>query len=156
MAVRACRRCGGIWFSRVSLARDAEDGVPYTGLDVRGSQSETPSRRFLQRALMKNTFTRIYDIVRQIPPGRVSTYGQIALLSGNPRFSAVVGYALNGCPADSDVPTHRVVNRFGGMADAFLPLGKETHRMLLEMEGVEFTPDGFVDLDRFMWWGPEA
>ena len=103
---------------------------------------------------MKNTFVHIYDIVRQIPCGRVATYGQIALLAGNPRFSAVVGYALNGCPDNSDVPTHRVVNRFGGLSDAFLPLGKETHRLLLEMEGVEFTPGGTVDMDRFMWYGP--
>lgn len=104
---------------------------------------------------MKNTFEQIYDIVRQIPCGRVSTYGQIALLAGNPRFSAVVGYALNGCPEDSDVPTHRVVNRFGGLSDAFLPLGKDTHRLLLEMERVEFLSDGNVDLERFMWFGPE-
>jgi methylated-DNA-protein-cysteine methyltransferase-like protein len=103
---------------------------------------------------MKNTFKQIYFIVRQIPAGRVSTYGQIALLVGNPRFSAVVGYALNSCPDGSDVPTHRIVNRFGGLADAFLPLGKETHRMLLEMEGIEFLPDGNVDLERFMWYGP--
>jgi methylated-DNA-protein-cysteine methyltransferase-like protein len=104
---------------------------------------------------MKGTFSLIYDIVRQIPYGCVSTYGQIALLAGNPRFSAVVGYALNGCPEDADVPTHRVVNRFGGLSDAFLPLGKETHRMLLEMEGVKFNNDSHVDLEMSMWYGPD-
>lgn len=102
---------------------------------------------------MKKTFQQIYDIVRLIPCGRVSTYGQVALIAGNPRFSAVVGYALNGCPEGADVPTHRVVNRFGGLSDAFMPLGRETHRMLLEMEGVEFLPNGNVDLERFMWRG---
>jgi len=61
---------------------------------------------------------------------------------------------MSGCK-DDGVPCHRVVNRFGGLADAFQPLGKESHRMLLEMEGVEFTPDGNVDLERFMWYGPE-
>ncbi|NLA85769.1 MAG: cysteine methyltransferase [Clostridiales bacterium] len=104
---------------------------------------------------MKNTFEQIHDIVRKIPWGRVSTYGRIALLAGNPRFSAVVGYALNGCSGGSDVPCHRVVNRFGGLSDAFLPSGKETHRMLLEMEGIEFTSDGCVDLERFMWEGED-
>ena len=103
---------------------------------------------------MKNTFERIYDIARQIPYGRVTTYRQIARLAGNPRLSRVVGYAMSGCPDSSDVPCHRVVNRFGGLADAFAPLGKETHRTLLEMEGVEFLPDGCVDLVRFMWFGP--
>lgn len=52
------------------------------------------------------------------------------------------------------MPTHRVVNRFGGLSDAFLTLGKETQRLLLEMEGVEFMPDGNVDLERFMWCEP--
>jgi methylated-DNA-protein-cysteine methyltransferase-like protein len=103
---------------------------------------------------MSSTFSRIYDIVRQIPYGRVTTYGQIARILGTHINARIVGFAMNGCHDDS-VPCHRVVNRFGGLADAFLPLGKESHRMLLELEGVEFTPEGNVDLDRFMWDGPE-
>lgn len=105
---------------------------------------------------MNNTFEQIYDIARLIPYGRVTTYGRIALLAGNPRLSRVVGYAMSGCPDAANVPCHRVVNRFGGLADAFQPLGKETHRTLLEMEGIEFLPDGCVDLERFMWYGPEG
>ncbi len=101
-----------------------------------------------------NTFERIYAIARQIPFGRVTTYGQIALLAGNPHLSQVVGYALHTSP--KDIPAHRIVNRFGGLSDAFEPLGKETQRMLLETEGVGFLPDGRVDLPRFMWFGPEA
>jgi methylated-DNA-protein-cysteine methyltransferase-like protein len=104
--------------------------------------------------IMKGTFQHIYDIVRQIPRGRVTTYGQIARLLDTHINARVVGYAMSGC-ADGSVPCHRVVNRFGGLADAFLPLGKETHRMLLEMEGVEFTLDGNVDIERFMWYGSE-
>lgn len=100
----------------------------------------------------KNTFEKIYDMVRLIPFGQVATYGQIALWVGNPRMSRVVGYAMH--EAGSDVPCHRVVNRFGGLSDAFMPSGKETHRMLLELEGVEFLPDGNVDLERFRWPGP--
>lgn len=104
---------------------------------------------------MNNTFEQIYNIARQIPYGRVTTYGRIAFLVGNPRLSRVVGYAMSGCPDSANVPCHRVVNRFGGLADAFMPLGKDTHRTLLEIEGVEFTPDGNVDLERFMWYGQE-
>lgn len=100
---------------------------------------------------MSGTFDLIYDIVRRVPYGRVTTYGQVAVMAGNPRLSRVVGYAMNSAP--SDVPCHRVVNRFGGMSDAFLPLGRETHRMLLEMEGVTFDASGNVDIGRFMWYG---
>jgi methylated-DNA-protein-cysteine methyltransferase-like protein len=103
---------------------------------------------------MNNTFKQIYDITRQIPFGRVTTYGQIARLLGTHVNARVVGYAMSGC-TNPDVPCHRVVNRFGGLADAFLPLGKESHRMLLEIEGIEFTADGNVDLERYMWYGPE-
>ena len=98
---------------------------------------------------MKNTFEKIYDIVRKIPFGKVATYGQIARLTGNPRLSRVVGYAMHSAPGD--MPCHRVVNRFGGLSDAFSPLGKETHRMLLEIEGVEFKADGGVDLEKYVW-----
>lgn len=98
---------------------------------------------------MGGTFDAIYALVRQIPPGRAATYGQIARLAGNPRLSRIVGCAMHGAP--EDVPCHRVVNRFGGLCDAFEPLGRKSHRLRLEMEGVEFLPDGNVDLARFQW-----
>ena len=100
---------------------------------------------------MENIFEKIYAAVRNIPPGRVTTYGQIALLVGNPHLARVVGYALHEAP--EDVPCHRVVNRFGGLSDAFQPTGKETHRLLLEMEGVGFTSEGNADLSQYMWYG---
>ena len=102
---------------------------------------------------METVFEKIYTVVRTVPPGRVTTYGQIALLVGNPRLARVVGYALHEAP--EDVPCHRVVNRFGGLSDAFAPLGRETHRLLLEMEGVGFTTHGNADLANYMWYGPE-
>lgn len=97
------------------------------------------------------TFDRIYDIVRRIPSGRVATYGQIARMLGNPRLSRIVGCAMHSAPAD--VPCHRVLNRNGELCDAFAPLGRETHRLKLAMEGVECLPDGRVDLERFGWDG---
>lgn len=101
--------------------------------------------------VMENTFEKIYSIARRIPPGYVTTYGRIALLAGNPRLARVVGYAMHEAP--EDVPCHRVVNRLGGLSDAFMPLGRETQRLLLAMEGVTFLPDGRADLEKHMWLG---
>ncbi len=95
-----------------------------------------------------STFEAVYEAVRAIPYGRVSTYGRIARRIGSSRLSRVVGYALRVAPPD--VPCHRVVTRDGGLCDAFEPLGRETHRLLLEMEGVGFRPNGTVDLERFL------
>ena len=100
---------------------------------------------------MSSTFERIYSLVRQIPTGYVATYGQIARMLGNPRMSRIVGCALHTAPGD--VPCQRVVNRLGELCDCFSPSGKESHRMLLEMEGVTFLPDGRVDLARHFWMG---
>lgn len=98
---------------------------------------------------MGEIFERVYALVRQIPFGQVATYGQLACLLGNPRLARAVGYALNSAP--EDVPCHRVVNRFGGLSEAFFPDGRATHRALLEMEGVQFLPDGNVNLAGFQW-----
>ena len=100
---------------------------------------------------MNSRFEEIYALVRRIPSGRVTTYGQIARMLGNPRLSRVVGCAMHTAP--DDVPCHRVVNRFGGLCDCFSPAGRETHRLLLELEGVTFTPAGNVDLAQYMWYG---
>ena len=97
------------------------------------------------------TFEEIWNIVRQIPPGKVATYGQIARMTGRPRGARLVGWAMASCPADMDVPCHRVVDRSGGTKKAFdehMPGGQ---RFLLEAEGVVFRPDGTVDMDRCAW-----
>ena len=103
---------------------------------------------------MDNTFAKIYALARQIPCGRVATYGQLATLAGNPRLSRIVGCAMSTAPGD--VPCHRVVNRRGELCGAFRPMGRETHRLLLEMEGVPFTTDGRVDLKACQWCGVAA
>ncbi len=98
------------------------------------------------------TFERIYDVVRQIPKGRVLTYGQVARLAGNPRWARVVGYALHRNPAPGVIPCHRVVDREGRVATSFAFGGGETQRQLLEGEGVAFRADGTIDLRRFGWF----
>ena len=101
---------------------------------------------------MKNTFEKIYDIVKRIPYGRVATYGQVAMLAGNPRWSRVVGYALHNNPDPEAIPCFRVVDRFGRPSSAFAFGGMNTQILLLKEEGIEFI-DGRVDLKRFLWNG---
>lgn len=98
----------------------------------------------------KNTFEKIYAVVKQIPRGKVATYGQVAAMAGNPRWSQVVGYALHVNPEPGKIPCHRVVNRFGECSGSFAFGGKGTQQMLLEGEGIEFE-DGKVDLKKYLW-----
>lgn len=95
-------------------------------------------------------FDIFYTIVRQIPAGRVATYGQVARLAGMPRCARTVGYAMAAC-RDPSVPCHRVVDRFGGTKSCFDTYAPGTQRMLLEAEGVPFRPDGTADLDLCLW-----
>ena len=98
-------------------------------------------------------FASVYEIVKQIPPGRVATYGQVARLAGNSRMARQVGYALHSNPEQENIPCHRVVNRFGGCSSAFAFGGIEIQRALLEDEGVGFTAEGRVDLEKYLWEG---
>ena len=96
-------------------------------------------------------FTKVYEIVKQIPLGKVATYGQIARLTGNPRMSRQVGWALHVNPEPYVTPCHRVVNREGKLAGAFAFGGKDVQRNLLLKEGVKFVDDETVDLTKFLW-----
>ena len=98
----------------------------------------------------KNSYEKIYDVVKSIPEGRVATYGQVARLAGNPKWSRVVGYALHVNPEPGVIPCHRVVNSKGEPSRAFAFGGENRQISLLESEGVEFT-DGHVDMGRFRW-----
>ena len=98
-----------------------------------------------------NTFERIYDVVCKIPKGKVASYGQVALLAGNPRWARVVGYALHVNPRPGEIPCHRVVTKDGSTSSAFAFGGADMQRTLLEEEGVTFLPDGRVDMHRHRW-----
>ncbi len=100
---------------------------------------------------MGRTFERIYEIVRQIPTGKVATYGQVAWLAGNPRWARVVGYALHSNPNPAQIPCHRVVNRTGALAQGFVFGGAAVQRTRLAAEGVSFREDGTVDLEACLW-----
>lgn len=107
----------------------------------------------------KTVFERIYDVVRRIPEGKAATYGQVAMLAGNPRWARVVGYALHANPEPYDrvkhtgIPCHRVLDRFGRTAPAFAFGGAGVQAEMLRSEGVEVSADGKVDLEIYLWNG---
>lgn len=100
---------------------------------------------------MKTVFEQVYDVVRQIPKGKVTTYGMVAKLMGNPRFSQVVGFALHSNPDPKNIPCHRVVNRFGEVSKAFAFGGENEQIKLLKQEGIVFSDDGTIDLAKYSW-----
>jgi len=93
---------------------------------------------------------RILGVIRRIPPGRVATYGQVALLAGLRGHARLVGYVLASLPADSDVPWHRVVNARGAVSLPARDHPALIQRARLESEGVRFVQDR-VPLARFQW-----
>ena len=115
-----------------------------------GKERETDGRK------ADGFFARVYEIVKEVPPGKVATYGQIAALAGAPRMARQVGYALHVNPEPGVIPCHRVLNRFGALAPAFAFGGAEIQAALLEAEGIEVREDFTVDLDKYRWDGKEA
>ncbi len=100
--------------------------------------------------MQQSTFELIYDVVKQIPKGSVATYGQVAALAGNKRWTRVVGYALHANPDPGNIPCHRVVNREGMVSEAFAFGGGNRQVELLRGEGVEVV-DKKVDLEKYQW-----
>ncbi len=100
-------------------------------------------------------FETVYEQCMRIPRGRVATYGQLAALSGNPRMSRQVGWALHANPRPGEIPCHRVVNRFGEICKGFAFGGPEIQRRLLEREGVSVGEGGRIDLTVFGWRAEE-
>jgi len=122
--------------------RRAASRVAAPGRAPRGPE-RTPAR--------SGTHRRIFDAVRRIPRGRVSSYGEVARDAGLAGQARLVGWALHASPADV-LPWHRVVNARGALSLARLdPSGALTQRMRLEREGVTFDPAGRVRMDRHRW-----
>lgn len=101
----------------------------------------------------KNSFQRIYDVVRQIPRGKVATYGQVARLAGNPHWARVVGFALHVNNDPEHVPCYRVVTKDGAVSKAFAFGGENEQVRLLKEDGVEFQ-DGHVVMEKYQWETP--
>ncbi len=101
-------------------------------------------------ACSSETYARIYRVVRQIPRGKVATYGQVARLAGFPGHARLVGYALHSL-SESDVPWQRVINARGEISPRAVSGAEAGQRPLLEDEGVDFDSRGRVSLARFQW-----
>lgn len=101
----------------------------------------------------ENFFDKVYKAVKQVPRGKVVTYGQIACAVGSPRSSRQVGYALHVNPQPGVIPCHRVVDRFGNLAPSFAFGGKEVQAMLLLGEGVMVDEAYRVDLEKYQYQG---
>ena len=96
----------------------------------------------------ESKYAAIWRTVKQIPKGKVATYGDIAKLSGLPGQQRLVGYALHNLPPNSKVPWQRVINSQGKISLRKRSGGYRRQRRLLEKEGVVFANDT-VDLQRF-------
>jgi methylated-DNA-protein-cysteine methyltransferase-like protein len=94
-------------------------------------------------------YQRIYALVRQVPPGRVTTYGRVGKLDGC--SARTVGFAMAALPAGSDVPWQRVINRLGEVSPRRRSDGKLVQRMLLVTEGLRFDDRERVDLAVYGW-----
>ncbi|NJL83974.1 MAG: methyltransferase [Chloroflexaceae bacterium] len=101
------------------------------------------------------SYERIYQIVRQIPIGKVATYGQVANLAGLPGQARLIGYSLFRVPVDADIPWHRVVNAKGEVSHSLRRHGSDyLQRSLLEQEGIVFSESGKINLQRDQWRSP--
>lgn len=98
-----------------------------------------------------NFFERVYFIVRQIPYGKVTSYGAIAKALGTARSARMVGWAMNASHSLEDVPAHRVVNRKGLLTGKLHFDGTNLMQQLLESEGIAVMDNQIVDFEKHFW-----
>ena len=99
----------------------------------------------------KDFFQKVYEVVKMIPSGRVSTYGLIAKYLGSAKSSRVVGYAMNASHENSDIPADRVVNRLGILTGKHHFSGTTLMKSLLESEGVKIQNDRVLNFKKVVW-----
>jgi len=99
----------------------------------------------------ENFFERVYKVARQIPYGKVTSYGAIAKSLGTARSARMVGWALNASHSLEDVPAHRVVNRKGLLTGKLHFDGTNLMQQLLENEGIVVVDNQIVDFEKHFW-----
>ncbi len=100
----------------------------------------------------KNFFELVYEVARQIPKGKVTSYGAIAACLGTKSSARMVGWAMNGAHhAKLKVPAHRVVNRNGMLTGKFHFSPPEKMEQLLKKEGIKVIDDKIVDFNKYFW-----
>ncbi|HZW62865.1 MAG TPA: MGMT family protein [Flavobacteriaceae bacterium] len=98
----------------------------------------------------QNFFEKVYAVAKQIPYGRVTSYGAIAKYLGAARSARMVGYAMNGS-VGKDIPAHRVVNRNGLLTGKHHFDGTHLMQQLLENEGIKIKNNQVQDFDKVFW-----
>jgi methylated-DNA-protein-cysteine methyltransferase-like protein len=105
-----------------------------------------------QQGKNKDFFSRVYEIVRLVPHGRVTSYGAIARYIGSAQSARMVGWAMNQAHSQPDfIPAHRVVNRIGLLSGKHHFGGPRVMQELLESEGIRIEDDRVVDFDHIFW-----
>lgn len=98
-----------------------------------------------------NFFDQVYAVVRQIPEGKVTSYGAIARYIGAPQSARMVGWAMNASHSLPDIPAHRVVNRLGLLTGKFHFGGTKIMEQLLANEGIPVIENKIQNLNHFFW-----
>lgn len=101
--------------------------------------------------LTDNFFEKVYAIARQIPYGKVTSYGAIAKALGTARSARMVGWAMNNCHNREDIPAHRVVNRKGLLTGKHHFDGTNLMQQLLESEGLTVIDNQIQDFEKHFW-----
>ena len=101
----------------------------------------------MQNTVTKNSFNRIFEVVKTIPSGKVVTYGEVAK-KANVATPRVVGFALHVNKDPQNIPCHRVVFADGKLSPGYAFGGEGEQRKKLEEEGVKFLANGKVDLEK--------
>ncbi len=104
----------------------------------------------------RDYFSSVYDVVRLIPPGKVTSYGAIANFLGSAKSSRIVGWAMNASHKFHDVPAHRVVNRNGLLTGKMHFEYPSKMEELLKMEGIDVSENRIVDFENVFWDPSEA
>lgn len=99
----------------------------------------------------QNFFQKVYAVVRQIPEGKVTSYGAIARYLGSAQSARMVGWAMNAAHSHSDVPAHRVVNRKGLLTGKHHFSGTNLMQQLLENEGLTITQNQIQNFETHYW-----
>lgn len=98
-----------------------------------------------------NFFERVYEVARKIPYGKVTSYGAIAKALGAGRSARMVGWAMNACHGQDDIPAHRVVNRLGLLTGKHHFEGTNLMQQLLESEGIQVIDNQIIDFNKHFW-----
>lgn len=98
-----------------------------------------------------NFFEKVYEIAKQIPFGRVTSYGAIAKYLGAAKSARMVGWAMNASHNNADIPAHRVVNRNGLLTGKFHFDGTNLMQQLLENEGIVVKENQIQNFHEVFW-----